>query len=289
MMGSDSTARRRFAPDCRIPPNAIHAPADHSKLARVFIPKTFERTRHATDMNPGSLENNQHFTLFTAFGKPEFTFAGSLRVGCGLKITFIIKRITVTRKWSRKRKGIPGLWRFYPQTLRVVCGFLGLPTHAHASLLAPPVLAPPVLAPSCRAPSCARALLRCASWPARWAPSWCLPLAPSCVAPLGLRHVPHIWCLPLSLRARSSLAPRSFLVPRSPLAPYPCLAWIRSERRARNRRGAGGDDMEVGDASKQHLKFQSKQLARYHAPVAMASSGDATYLRRAVGTLHPRS
>jgi hypothetical protein len=76
-------------------------------------------------------------------------------------------------------------------------------------------------------------------------------LAPSFLSPLGLRHAPLAGashsrllrcasrpaprppsrCLPLSLRARSSLAPRSVLVPRSPLAPYPCLAWVRSERR----------------------------------------------------------
>jgi hypothetical protein len=61
------------------------------------------------------------------------------------------KQNTVTCKWTRKRKGVPGLLRFYPQSLRVVCGFLGQLTHAHASQLAPPVLAP----------SCARALLPC--------------------------------------------------------------------------------------------------------------------------------
>jgi hypothetical protein len=43
-----------------------------------------------------------------------------------------------------------------PQTLRVVCGFLGQPTHARASQLSPPV----------PAPSCARALLPCAARPA---------------------------------------------------------------------------------------------------------------------------
>jgi hypothetical protein len=42
--------------------------------------------------------------------------------------------------------------------------------------------------------------------------------------------------------------------------------------------------MEVGDPNKQHLQFQGKQLARYNAPMAMASSGDETYLRRAVRT-----
>jgi hypothetical protein len=85
---------------------------------------------------------NDWYRIFTAFGKSKFAFAGSLQVVCGLINTFIIKRFTVTCKWTRKRKGIPGLRRIYPKTLRVVCGFVGQPTHAHHLKLRALVLAP---------------------------------------------------------------------------------------------------------------------------------------------------
>jgi hypothetical protein len=121
----------------------------------------------------------------------------------------------IFHKWTRKRKGIPGLRRFYPRKLcGLFAGSLGTSTHVHASQLAPPVLAP----------SCARALLRCASRPAPCPPSWCLPLA---------------------LRARSSHG-----------------YGARGERGT----GAGAEreasDTEVGDPSKQHMKFQRNQRAR---------------------------
>jgi hypothetical protein len=199
-------------------------------------------------------------TTFTAFAKPEFTFAGPLPVDQHI----YHKKNFSNPQMDPQTKRNSGTFRVLRELCGIFAGPLGnSPTRTPLSLRLL-YSRPPVLAPSCRAPSCARANLPCASRPAPCPRSWCLPLAPSFffVAPLGLRRAP------LAGASHS----RSVPVPRSLLAPFSCLARLSLRTRASHGCGARGErgtgverearDMEVGDPSKQHLKFQSKQRAR---------------------------